>query len=130
MVGKKIVYGLVGLIATALGVIGVWVPGLPTTVFILIALWAFSNSSKRLHSWLLHVPVLNHAVREAQRFQREGTIDRRVKFISQACSWVSFLGVTIALHSIVISLIVGALAVSCSVFMYLVPTTAPEHSKR
>lgn len=129
MVGKKIIYGLAGLIATALGVIGVWVPGLPTTVFILIALWAFSNSSKRLHMWLTHIPVLKHAVREAQRFQREGTIDRRVKFISQACSWVSFLGVTIALQNLVISLIVGTLAVSCSVFMYLVPTTAAEHSK-
>ncbi len=129
MVGKKIVYGLIGFIATALGVIGVWVPGLPTTVFILIALWAFSNSSKRLHMWLTHIPVLKHAVREAQRFQREGTIDRRVKFISQACSWVSFLGVTIALHSLVISLIVGALAVSCSVFMYLVPTAHPKEAE-
>ncbi len=121
-IGKKIIYGALGLVSAALGIIGVWVPGLPTTVFILIALWAFSHSSKRLHSWLLKVPVLKSAITEAHRFQHEGTVDIRAKFISQTCSWLSFIGVTIALQSLVISLIVGLLAVSCSVFMYVVPT--------
>lgn len=123
---RKSVYTLLGLITTALGIIGVWVPGLPTTVFILIALWAFSQSSKRLHDWLVHIPILKSAIKEAQRFQREGTVDKRAKFISQACSWLSFIGVTLALQSVVVSLIVGVLAISCSVFMYLVPTSQPE----
>ena len=103
----KIFYTLLGLIATALGIIGVWVPGLPTTVFILIALWAFSHSSQRLHSWLLRVPVLKIAIAEAHRFQREGTVPRSAKIVSQTCSWLSFIGVTIALQNITISLVVG-----------------------
>lgn len=125
---RKSVYTLLGLITTALGIIGVWVPGLPTTVFILIALWAFSQSSKRLHDWLVRIPILKSAIKEAQRFQREGTVDKRAKFISQACSWLSFIGVTLALQSVVVSLIVGVLAISCSVFMYLVPTARAEKS--
>ncbi|MGK2896236.1 MAG: YbaN family protein [Candidatus Saccharimonadales bacterium] len=127
--GKKVLYTLVGLVATALGFVGVWLPGMPTTVFVLIALWAFSNSSPRLHSWLLKVPILKSGIKEAQRFQHEGTIDNRVKFISQACSWISFIGVTITFRSIVISLIVGALALSCSIFMYLVPTAHAERTE-
>src|SRR5690606_28580467 len=113
---------------SGLGILGVWVPGLPTTVFILIALWAFSQSSDKLYTWLTHLPLLGTAVKEAHRFQREGTIDQRVKFISQTCSWLSFIGVTIALQSIVISIIVGLTALSCSVFMHLVPTSAPHHA--
>lgn len=105
-----------------LGILGVWLPGLPTTVFILIAMWAFSNSSKRLHRWMMKIPILKSAIKEARRFQREGTVDRRAKFISQACSWISFIGVTIAFQNIAISVAVGLLAASCSVFMYLVPT--------
>ena len=35
-----------------LGVIGILVPGMPTTVFLLIALWAFSKSSARFQQWL------------------------------------------------------------------------------
>ena len=121
-IGKKIIYAIIGLIATALGILGVWIPGLPTTVFILIALWAFSNSSERLHGWLIKIPVLHSAIKEAHRFQREGTIDRRVKFISQACSWISFIGVTAVLQNIITSVIVGLLALSCSIFMYIIPT--------
>lgn len=129
VVGKKILYAALGLFATALGIIGVWVPGLPTTVFILIALWAFSQSSERLYRWLVRVPILSVAVKEAHRFQNEGTVDVRAKFISQACSWLSFVGVTIAFQNVLISLIVGALALSCSIFMYLVPTAAAEASE-
>ena len=33
----------------ALGLIGVIIPGMPTTVFLIIAAWAFSKSSERLH---------------------------------------------------------------------------------
>ena len=129
MAGKKIAYALLGLIATALGIIGVWVPGLPTTVFILIALWAFSHSSQRLHGWLLRVPLLKTAIAEAHRFQREGTVPRSTKIVSQTCSWLSFIGVTIAFQSITISLIVALLALSCSVFMFLVPTAQEATSK-
>ncbi len=128
-IAKRIIYLALGLITTGLGILGVWVPGLPTTVFILIALWAFSHSSPRLHAWLLKVPILSSAVKEAHRFQREGNIDRRVKFISQACSWVSFIGVTVTLRSIPVSLVVGLLALSCSIFMYTVPTKQSETSR-
>ena len=41
-----------GWVNVALGAIGIVVPGMPTTVFLLIALWAFSKSSERFHDWL------------------------------------------------------------------------------
>jgi uncharacterized membrane protein YbaN (DUF454 family) len=41
------------VLCLALGLIGVVVPGMPTTVFILLAAWAAARSSPRLHAWLL-----------------------------------------------------------------------------
>lgn len=41
-----------GWLCVALGMIGVVVPGLPTTIFLIMALWAFSKSSRRFHDWL------------------------------------------------------------------------------
>ncbi len=47
-----------------LGVLGIFIPGLPTTVFFLTALWAFSKSSVRFHRWLYHHPTLGRTIRD------------------------------------------------------------------
>ncbi len=45
-----------GWIAVAIGAIGVVVPGLPTTGFMVFAAWCFSKSSPRFEQWLLNLP--------------------------------------------------------------------------
>ncbi|MBL4636771.1 MAG: YbaN family protein [Kofleriaceae bacterium] len=48
----RALYCALGLFATSLGIIGALLPVMPTTCFMLVALWAFSKSSPRLHKWL------------------------------------------------------------------------------
>ena len=43
---------LLAMLSLGLGIAGVFIPGLPTTVFILIAGWAAMRSSPRMHTWL------------------------------------------------------------------------------
>ena len=54
------------MLAVALGGIGVIVPGLPTTVFFIIACVAFSKSSPRLEAWVLGLPRIGPMVRPSQ----------------------------------------------------------------
>jgi len=51
---SRIVLLVLGWICVSLGFIGIFVPGLPTTIFLIIALWAFTKSSKKLRFWLLN----------------------------------------------------------------------------
>ena len=51
---KRIALIALGWLCVGLGFIGIFVPGIPTTIFLIIALWAFSNSSKKLQNWLLN----------------------------------------------------------------------------
>ena len=51
---KRLILLIVGWLCVGLGFVGIFVPGIPTTIFLIIALWAFARSSKKFHAWLLN----------------------------------------------------------------------------
>lgn len=65
-----------GVIALLLGAIGVAVPGLPTTPFVLIAGACFVRASPRAHAWLLRNRTFGPMLRE---WERHRSVSRRVK---------------------------------------------------
>ncbi len=58
---------VVGTAAFALGVIGIFVPVLPTTPFLLVAAACYARSSTRLYEWLLSRPSIGPIVTEWRR---------------------------------------------------------------
>jgi hypothetical protein len=58
-----------GWLALVTGLIGIFVPLLPTTPFVLLAAFFFSKGSERLHRWLLQHPRFGHCVRDWEREQ-------------------------------------------------------------
>lgn len=59
----RLLYGAAGWISLALGIIGVFVPGLPTTPFVLLAAACFSKASPRMHQWLINHRLLGPFIR-------------------------------------------------------------------
>jgi uncharacterized protein len=51
-----------GLVCVGLGSVGMVVPGLPTTVFFIVAAWAFAKSSPGLEAWVLGLPRIGPMV--------------------------------------------------------------------
>jgi uncharacterized membrane protein YbaN (DUF454 family) len=70
---------LLGWCFFLLGAVGVVVPGLPTTPFMLLALWAFSKSSKRFHDWLYSHPFFGPPL---QNWERHQVISLRMKIFA------------------------------------------------
>ncbi|RRD42609.1 DUF454 family protein [Comamonadaceae bacterium OH3737_COT-264] len=68
---------LLALLCLALGIVGVFVPGLPTTVFILTAAWAAARSSPRTHDWLLGHKTFGPTLRN---WEEGGLVSRKSKY--------------------------------------------------
>jgi hypothetical protein len=121
---KRYILILVGLVATALAIAGAILPGLPTTPFLLVALWAFARSSGMLYRWLHRIPVLRHGLIEAQRFEERRAIRLPIKLFAVGFSWGSVLLTWVAsgLERPILLGAVAAAAVGATAFMAWIPT--------
>lgn len=118
----RLLFALLGLLSTVVAVAGVWLPGLPTTPFVLVALWAFSRSSDRLAAWFQRIPVLRGAIEMAERFQRERTLPLWVRIVAPTVATASTVFVYLTVGSPWLTAIVGAAALSSFVFVLITPT--------
>lgn len=56
LLNRQLFYRTLAIMATGLGMVGVILPLLPTTPFLIVAVWAAGKSSPRLELWLLEHP--------------------------------------------------------------------------
>lgn len=122
----RVMFALLGLLATVVALLGVWLPGLPTTPFIIVALWCFSRSSERLANWFMSVPVLRGAVELAERFRTERTLPLWVRIFAPTVACASTLFVHLTVGAVWLTAVVGAAAFSCIIFVLITPTSTPE----
>jgi uncharacterized membrane protein YbaN (DUF454 family) len=93
---RRVVFAALGVIAAALGIIGVFVPGLPTTEFVLAASYLFARSSPRLDAWLGRNRWLGPSLR---RFKETRGMPLKAKAVSLASMWTGIGISTYALAS-------------------------------
>jgi uncharacterized membrane protein YbaN (DUF454 family) len=72
----RLLWFALGLAALTLGLVGVVVPFLPTTPFMLLAAACFAKSSPRLHDWLVDHPIFGPTIRD---WRQHGAIAPRAK---------------------------------------------------
>lgn len=76
---KRIVFLGVGWSCVGLGIVGAVLPVMPTTPFMLVALWCFARSSERFHTWLLHHRLFGPPL---QSWERHGVVPPATKMVS------------------------------------------------
>ena len=78
-----------GIVSLTLGVLGIFLPLLPTTPFLLLSAFLFARSSEKLHSWLLNHKIFGKYIRD---FLQDRSIPLRVKIISISMLWTTIIG--------------------------------------
>lgn len=113
-----------GTVSLVVGAIGIYLPGLPTTPFLLLALACYLRGSERMYRWLLTRPVLQRHLRPVLE---KKALPRKVKVISLTIAWavLGFLALFIV-ESLFGKGLLIALAVAKTGLMLRIPTLERE----
>lgn len=74
---RRFLFLLLALVFLGLGILGVFIPGLPTTVFILLAAWSAAKGSPKLLAWLEDHHLFGPMIRD---WRSGGTVSRKAKW--------------------------------------------------
>lgn len=112
----------VGIAALGLGAVGVVLPLLPTTPFVLLAAFAFARSSDRWHVWLRRHKVFGPIIGD---WRRHGAISRRAKILGVG-SMGAVLGLSLALQVRPIVLVIQVVALTGAAAFVLSRPSPPK----
>ncbi|MEE8600085.1 YbaN family protein [Euzebya tangerina] len=109
-----------GLVCVGIGGVGVVVPGLPTTIFFILAAAAFTRSSPRLYRWVLELPGIGRHVAD----YRSGLgMPRRAKIAAITCIVVFAGGAELfVLTHPVARILVAVVALAGIAYILRIPT--------
>ncbi|MFB5066208.1 MAG: YbaN family protein [Candidatus Wallacebacter cryptica] len=91
---KKILYISLGLIFTALGSLGVVLPVLPTTPFLLLASFFFTRGSDRFNQWFASTKLYQNHLADFMR-ERSMKLSTKIKLLALASSMMLISGLTV-----------------------------------
>jgi uncharacterized membrane protein YbaN (DUF454 family) len=107
----------------AIGIIGVFLPVLPTTPFMILAAALFARSSPRFERWLLEHPRYGQPLIDCRR---QGAISKPAKIASVSLMSASYLIVWfVGPPQLWLKLAIGAILIACAAFVLTRPLPNP-----
>ena len=118
---KKLFLVTIGLICLGLGIIGYVLPGLPGTIWLILAATFFVKSSDRLYTFVVN----NHLFgRQVKDFLDSGAMSLRAKTISLISMWCfSTLSIVLAPYGFLFKIPIGVLALAGTIYILSRPTS-------
>ncbi|NQT05004.1 MAG: YbaN family protein [Dehalococcoidia bacterium] len=124
---KKGLLIFAGTTFTAIGIIGIFVPILPTTPFLLLAAACYLRSSRRLYNWLLNNRFFGAYVRN---YLDGRGMPRKIKIATILLLWITIAcSIIFAVQALVIRVILLVVAVGVTVHIMLIKTTPKDQNQ-
>jgi uncharacterized membrane protein YbaN (DUF454 family) len=120
---RRAVYLALGILFAGIGLIGAFVPLLPTVPLLLLAVWCFARSSERLHAWLYHHPTYGKSIRN---WDAHGVISRKAKIAACVAMAVS-MGIMLIVTDLEpwLYLVIAATLTAVAIWMWRRPEAPP-----
>ncbi|MDH4068647.1 MAG: YbaN family protein [Dehalococcoidia bacterium] len=117
-----------GTLSTGLGIIGIFVPILPTTPFLLLAAACYMRSSERFYRWLINNRVFGAYIRN---YIEGRGMPVRIKIITILLLWLT-IGLTIVfgIQNIVVRIVLICVAIGVTVHIALIRKRKVEATQK
>ncbi len=83
---KQVIYLVIGTVALVLGALGLFLPVLPTTPFVILAAACYLRSSKRMHAWILQSRLFGETI---ENYQAGRGLKRDTKIRALVLMWAT-----------------------------------------
>ncbi|GLC81565.1 YbaN family protein [Lacrimispora brassicae] len=124
---KKAIYICIGIAAMVLGAIGTVLPGLPTTPFLLLALFCFTKGSEKLNCWFRGTSLYEKYVKH---YEYDRSLTRKQKFTIQAAAGVMMaISFILTENTVIRLLLAGAFLLHNYVFIFVIKTRQADKSE-
>ncbi len=121
---KKYILIFIGSIALALGVIGIFIPVLPTTPFLLLSAFCYIRSSRRLYAWLVNHKVLGRYI---YNYLEHKAISRKARITALLFMWLGMSISIIIVSNIFIRLFLLIVGIGISIHLLKLKTLRDDH---
>ena len=116
----RYLYLFSGFLLVAIGVLGIFLPVLPTTIFLILASACFMKSSPRANEWLKNHRWLGPYLRN---YQDKTGLSMKSKLVSISLLWISItLSAFLLTDEIAIRILLLAIAISVTIHLVMVKT--------
>lgn len=115
----KIFLNIIGSIAVLLAILGIFLPLLPTTPFLLLASACYLRGSERMHRWLLNNRVFGSYIRN---FEEHRAMPRRAKVIALLLMWASLFWSIYVVRSMPGKVLLATIGVAVTLYLLRLKT--------
>ena len=123
---KRTLFFIAGTLSTALGIVGIFVPILPTTPFLLLAAICYMRSSQRMYRWLLENKLLGKYIKNYLQGKR---MSLGAKIATVALLWACIgLSIWLASETIWLKIVLALVAIGVTAHLLLIKTTKSQIS--
>ena len=119
----KILLTSIGILCVLLGSLGILLPLLPTTPFLLVAVFCFAKASKRLNHWLLHHKILGKYI---YNYTVHKAIPLRAKITAILMLWTTMILSMVIADELLVTTILILIASAVTIHLLLYKTLSED----
>ncbi|NMA84189.1 MAG: DUF454 domain-containing protein [Epulopiscium sp.] len=115
---------LLGSISLVLGIIGIFMPILPTTPFLLLSAFCYIRSSKRLYHWLINHKVFGQYI---YNYLTYGAVKKNTKIVAILSLWITIPIAIFLIPNQYVKIIIFIIATSVTIYILNLKTLTEEN---